>query len=49
MMMLTHSKDIAVSSTATKLKSGRKWKVAQATDQAIEQPNSKKYKPTGIA
>jgi hypothetical protein len=35
-MMLTHSKDIAVSSTATKLKSGRKWKVAQATDQATE-------------
>ena len=35
-MMLTHSKDITISSAATKLKSGRKWKVAQATDQATE-------------
>ena len=41
-MMLTYSKDTSVSSTATNLKSGRKWKVSQATEQAIEAAKFKK-------
>ena len=35
-MMLSYSKDASVSITETKLKSGRKWKVSKATEQAIE-------------
>ena len=42
-MMLVQSGDTSINNTESKLKSGRKWKVAQATGLAIEAAKFKKY------